>query len=285
MIVAGIDIGSLTGKCVILRAAQKFGMDEILSSSLTHTRVKPATTANIVFKEALEKANLNQGEIEYIVGTGYGRVRIPFANKNISEISCHGRGAAYYLPNVRTVIDVGGQDSKVIRVNEVGKLVDFAMNDKCAAGTGRFLEVMARALETTLDEMGPLALQSNKPAMITAQCSVFAETEVISLIADGVPVADIIKGLTESIASRIVSLVNRVAGGLQEDVTITGGVAKNIGVVTSIEKKLNVKIKKLPIDPQLIGAFGATLFAKEELMKKIKEAPPDKKRKLKKWDF
>lgn len=282
MIVAGIDIGSLTGKCVILRAAQRFGMDEILSSSITHTRVKPATTANIVYEEALKKANLNQGEIKFIVGTGYGRVRIPFADNNISEISCHGRGAAYYLPNVRTVIDVGGQDSKVIRVNEVGKLVDFTMNDKCAAGTGRFLEVMARALETTLDEMGPLALKSNNPAMISAQCSVFAETEVVSLIADGIKVEDIVAGLTESIASRIVSLVNRVAGGLQEDVTVTGGVAKNIGVVTSIEKKLNVKLKKVPIDPQLIGAFGATLFAKDELMK---SAPTISKRKLKKWDF
>ncbi len=280
MIVAGIDVGSLTGKCVILKAAQKFGMDEILSSSLTHTRVKPVTTATIVYEEALENANLTKGEIKYSVGTGYGRVKIPFADKNISEISCHGRGAFHYLPNVRTIIDVGGQDSKVIRVDASGKLSDFTMNDKCAAGTGRFLEVMARALETTLDQMGPLALQSNHPAMISAQCSVFAETEVVSLIADGIPVKDIVAGLTESIASRIVSLVNRI--GLKEDVTITGGVAKNIGVVTSIEKKLNVKIKKVPIDPQLIGALGAALFAKDKVAKTVQVVA---KRKLKKWDF
>ncbi|NVM53323.1 MAG: hypothetical protein HWN66_06430 [Candidatus Helarchaeota archaeon] len=280
MIVAGVDVGSLTGKCVVIRAAKKFGMDEILSSSITATRVKPVKTAMIVYDEALEKANLNKGEIEYIVGTGYGRVRIPFADKNISEISCHGRGAHYYIPSVRTVIDIGGQDSKVIRVNETGKLVDFTMNDKCAAGTGRFLEVMAKALETTLDEMGPLALEATRPAMISAQCSVFAESEVVSLIADGKNVKNIIAGLSESIASRIVSLVNRI--GLKKDITITGGVAKNIGVVKCVEEKLNVKLKTIPIDPQIIGAFGAALFAKEELIKKEQEGP---KRKLKKWDF
>ena len=282
MIVAGVDIGSLTGKCVILRAAKMFGMDEILSSSLTSTRVKPVTTARIVFEESLKKANLNAGEIEYTLGTGYGRIRIPFADKNVSEISCHGRGAHYYLPSVRTIIDIGGQDSKVIRVDENGKLVDFTMNDKCAAGTGRFLEVMAKALETTLDEMGSLSLQSNRAAMISAQCSVFAETEVVSLIADGIDVKDIIAGISESIASRVVSLVNRI--GLKPDLTITGGVAKNVGVIKCIENKINIKIKKVPIDPQLIGALGAALFAKDELIKKEKEAT-EKKRKLKKWDF
>ncbi|MHA1264031.1 MAG: acyl-CoA dehydratase activase [Candidatus Helarchaeota archaeon] len=283
MIVAGIDIGSLTGKCVILRAARKFGMDDILASSITHTRVKPVTTATIVYEEALQKANLSKSEIEYAVGTGYGRIKIPFADKNISEISCHGRGAHYYLPDVHTIIDIGGQDSKVIRVDENGKLIDFTMNDKCAAGTGRFLEVMARALETTLDEMGPLALQSNHPAMISAQCSVFAETEVVSLIADGVEVKDIVAGLCDAIASRVVSLVNRI--GLKPQLTITGGVAKNIGVIKSIENKLNVIIKKVPIDPQLIGALGAALFAKEEFMKKEQEKGSAPKRKLKKWDF
>ncbi len=280
MLVAGVDVGSLTGKCVIMRGALKFGTDEIISNSLIPTRVKPTQTANEVYEMALAKANLNKGEIGYTVGTGYGRVKIPFAEKNISEISCHGRGAHYYLPAVRTIIDIGGQDSKVIRVDENGKLVDFTMNDKCAAGTGRFLEVMAKALETSLDQMGPLSLESTHPAMITAQCSVFAESEVVSLIADGVPVQDIIAGISESIASRVVSLVNRI--GLREDLCITGGVAKNVGVVKCIEQKLNVQIKKVPIDPQLVGAFGAALFAKDELIKKEDEG---KKRKLKKWDF
>jgi len=280
MIVAGIDVGSLTGKAVVLRVAQKFGMDEILSSSIVPTTVKPERTAMNAFNQAIEKANISNTEIDYSVGTGYGRVKIPFANTSISEISCHGRGAHYLLQSVHTIIDIGGQDSKVIRVNEDGKLIDFTMNDKCAAGTGRFLEVMARTLETTLDNMGPLALKSLHPKMITAQCSVFAETEVVSLIADGVPVEDIIAGLTDSIASRIVSLVNRI--GLKPDLTITGGVAKNIGVVRSIETKLNLKIKPIPLDPQIIGALGAALFAKEELTKK---QAAEKGRKLKKWDF
>jgi predicted CoA-substrate-specific enzyme activase len=279
MIVAGIDVGSLTGKCVILRVAQKY-MDEILSSSIVPTTVKPDKTAMNAFNQALKKVNISSAEIEYSVGTGYGRVKIPFANSNISEISCHGRGAHYLLPNVRTIIDIGGQDSKVIRVNEEGKLVDFTMNDKCAAGTGRFLEVMAKTLETSLDEMGPMALKSTHPKMITAQCSVFAETEIVSLIADGVPVEDIIAGLTDSIASRIVSLVNRI--GLKPELTISGGVAKNVGVVKSIENKLNLKINPIPIDPQIIGALGAALFAKEELTKK---QDSEKGRKLKKWDF
>ncbi|MHA1276408.1 MAG: acyl-CoA dehydratase activase [Candidatus Helarchaeota archaeon] len=281
MIVAGVDIGSLTGKCVILKAAKQFGMDELLASSITHTRVKPVTTANIVFEDCLRKLNFNRKEIEYTVGTGYGRVKVPFADKNISEISCHGRGAHYYLPSVHTVIDIGGQDSKVIRVDDNGKLVDFTMNDKCAAGTGRFLEVMAKALETKLDVMGIQSLESRNPAMISAQCSVFAETEVVSLIADGIPVQDILAGIHESIASRIVSLVNRI--GLRPDLTITGGVAKNVGVVKKIEEKLNLDIKKIPIDPQIIGALGAALFAKDELLKK--ETTATKKRKLKKWDF
>jgi len=279
MIVAGIDVGSLTGKCVILRVAQKY-MDEILSSSIVPTTIKPAKTAMNAFNLALKKVNIDSGEIEYSVGTGYGRVKIPFANNNISEISCHGRGAHYLLPNVRTIIDIGGQDSKVIRVNEEGKLIDFTMNDKCAAGTGRFLEVMAKTLETSLDDMGPMALKSIHPKMITAQCSVFAETEIVSLIADGVPVEDIIAGLTDSIASRIVSLVNRI--GLKPELTITGGVAKNVGVVKSIESKLNLQISPIPIDPQIIGALGAALFAKEELNKK---RDSEKGRKLKKWDF
>lgn len=283
MIVAGVDVGSLTGKCVVLRAAKKFGMDEIIASSITHTRVKPVTTATIVFEDCLKKANLNSGEIEYTVGTGYGRIKIPFADKNISEISCHGRGAHYYLPDVHTIIDIGGQDSKVIRVDDNGKLVDFTMNDKCAAGTGRFLEVMSKALETKLEDMGPLSLQSSNPAMISAQCSVFAETEVVSLIADGVNVKDIIAGLSESIASRVVSLVNRI--GLKPELTITGGVAKNVGVIKCIENKLNVTLKQVPIDPQLIGALGAALFAKDEGIKKEEDAQTSKGRKLKKWDF
>jgi len=256
MIVAGCDVGSLTGKAVIL-------MDgEIFSSSIVPTTPKPERTAKNAMDKALENGNLSLDEIGYIVGTGYGRVKIPFANSELSELSCHGKGAHSFVPSIRTIIDVGGQDCKVIKVSKAGKILDFAMNDKCAAGTGRFLEVMAKTLELKLEELGPISLKSKNQAKISAQCSVFAETEVVSLMADGIEVADIVAGIHDAIASRIMSLVYRV--GLEEDLTITGGVAKNIGVVTFLEKKLGIQAKKLPVDPQLMGALGAALTAKEK---------------------
>ncbi|MFX1571580.1 MAG: acyl-CoA dehydratase activase [Promethearchaeota archaeon] len=257
MIVAGCDVGSLTGKAVILKDG------EILSYSIVPTTPKPEITAQNAMNEALEKANFSLEDIEYLVGTGYGRVKIPFANSETSELTCHGKGAHSFVPSIRTIIDVGGQDCKVIKVDKNGKILDFAMNDKCAAGTGRFLEVMARTLELKLEELGPISLQSKNQAKITAQCSVFAETEVVSLMADGIEVADIVAGIHDAIASRILSLVYRV--GLEEDLTITGGVAKNIGVVTYLEKKIGIKAQKLPVDPQIIGALGAALIAKEQL--------------------
>ena len=257
MIVAGCDVGSLTGKAVILEDG------EILSYSIVPTTPKPERTARNAMDKALKKGNLSLDNIEYIVGTGYGRVKIPFANSELSELTCHGRGAHSFVPSTRTIIDVGGQDCKVIKVDKNGKILDFTMNDKCAAGTGRFLEVMARTLELKLEELGPISLQSKNQAKITAQCSVFAETEVVSLMADGVDVADIVAGIHDAIASRIMSLVYRV--GLEEDLTITGGVAKNLGVVAYLEKRMGVNAKKFPVDPQIIGAFGAALIAKEQL--------------------
>ncbi|MFX0027964.1 MAG: acyl-CoA dehydratase activase [Candidatus Hermodarchaeota archaeon] len=257
MIVAGCDVGSLTGKTVILKDS------EILSFSIVPTTPKPERTALNAMNGALEKVKLSLKDIDYIVGTGYGRVKIPFANSEISELTCHGKGAHSYFPSIRTIIDVGGQDCKVIKVNKNGKILDFAMNDKCAAGTGRFLEVMAKTLELNLEDLGPISLESKKQAKITAQCSVFAETEVVSLMADGVEVSDIVAGIHDAIASRIMSLVYRV--GLEEELTITGGVAKNIGVVAYLERRMGIKAKNLPIDPQLIGALGAALIAKEQL--------------------
>ncbi|NVM04673.1 MAG: hypothetical protein HWN67_20280 [Candidatus Helarchaeota archaeon] len=301
MIVAGIDVGSLTGKAVLLKfdTGENPGEPVILASSIVPTRILPSKTSNDAMDEVLQESGLTRDDIKFIVGTGYGRVRVPFANQNISEITCHGRGAHHYLPSVRTIVDIGGQDCKVIKIDKTGKLVDFAMNDKCAAGTGRFLEVMAKALETTLDELGPLSLKSKRPALITSQCSVFAESEVVSLVAEGKRVVDIVAGLHQSIASRTMALINRV--GLEPDLTITGGVAKNIGVKKALEEKLRAivlptgmlsmddlvkiteaKILQVPIDPQIVGALGAALIAKDELLKKT--AKP-KKRKLKKWDF
>jgi predicted CoA-substrate-specific enzyme activase len=260
MIVAGCDVGSLTGKAVILNNG------EILSYSIVPTTPKPERTARNAMDEALQRANLSLDDLEFIVGTGYGRVKIPFANSEISELSCHGKGAHSLEPSIRTIIDVGGQDCKVIKVDKFGKILDFAMNDKCAAGTGRFLEVMAKTLELKLEELGPISLEAKSQAKITAQCSVFAETEVVSLMADGIEVADIVAGIHDSIASRIMSLVYRV--GLEKELTITGGVAKNVGVVTYLEKRLGVTTTKLSIDPQLMGALGAALTAKEQLQSK-----------------
>jgi predicted CoA-substrate-specific enzyme activase len=257
MIIAGCDVGSLTGKAVILKDSN------ILSYSIVPTTPKPERTAKNAMSEALTKANLSLDNIEYLVGTGYGRVKIPFANSETSELTCHGKGAHSFIPSIRTIIDVGGQDCKVIKVDKNGKILDFAMNDKCAAGTGRFLEVMARTLELKLEELGPISLKSKDPAKITAQCSVFAETEVVSLMADGVEVPNIVAGIHDAIASRIMSLVYRV--GLEEDLTITGGVAKNVGVVAYLEKRMNIKSQRLPVDPQIIGALGAALIAKENL--------------------
>jgi predicted CoA-substrate-specific enzyme activase len=257
MIVAGCDVGSLTGKAVILKDG------EILASSIVPTTIKPEKTANNALNEALKKCSLSLQDIEQIVGTGYGRVKIPFADKNVSEITCHGKGAHSLIPSVRLIIDVGGQDCKVISVNEKGKALNFVMNDKCAAGTGRFLETMARALELKLEELGPLSLKSTEAIPITSQCSVFAETEVVSRMADGAEVEDIVAGIHDSVASRLMSLVTRV--GLEEDIVMTGGVAKNIGVVTCIEKRTGVKPKELPADPQIIGALGAALFAQQQL--------------------
>jgi predicted CoA-substrate-specific enzyme activase len=258
MIVAGCDVGSLTGKAVILKDG------EIIAYSIVPTTPKPEKTAQNAMDGALEMGKLSLKKIDYIIGTGYGRIKIPFANSEVSELTCHGKGAHSFIPSIRTIIDVGGQDCKVIKVDKNGKILDFAMNDKCAAGTGRFLEVMAKTLELKLEELGPISLQSKNQAKITAQCSVFAETEVVSLMADGVEVADIVAGIHDSIASRIMSLVYRV--GLEEDLTITGGVAKNIGVIAYLEKKMGIKPKELPIDPQLMGALGAALIAKEKLL-------------------
>ena len=260
MLVAGCDVGSLTGKVVILDDG------EILTHSIVPTTPKPERTAKNAMDKALNNASLVLEDIEYVVGTGYGRVKIPFANSQVSELTCHGKGAHSFIPSIRTIIDVGGQDCKVIKVNQSGKILDFAMNDKCAAGTGRFLEVMAKTLELQLEDLGKISLESKEQAKITAQCSVFAETEVVSLMADGVEVSDIVAGIHDAIASRIMTLVYRV--GLEEDVTISGGVAKNIGVVAFLENKMGLKTKKLPVDPQIIGAVGAALLAQEELESK-----------------
>jgi predicted CoA-substrate-specific enzyme activase len=254
MYYAGIDLGSITAKAVVTADGQ------ILASAITFSGYNSAETARRVLAEALETAGLARQAVARLVATGYGRIRVPGADKQVTEITCHARGAHWLHPETRTVIDIGGQDSKGIALNGQGRVADFVMNDKCAAGTGRFLEVMARALEEDLDRFGQLSLAAPRRAQISSTCTVFAESEVISQIAAGVPKDEIIAGIHEAIAARISGMVGRIA--VCDQVVMTGGVARNAGVVGMLEEKLGRRILVLP-EAQITGAIGAALIAGE----------------------
>lgn len=257
MIVGGCDIGSTTGKAVIMKDG------EIIASTIIPSTTKPEETALIAMDEALKQAGLSSiDDLDYIVGTGYGRLKVQFAKENISEISCHARGAHWMSPTVRTVVDIGGQDCKVMSISDEGKVVEFVMNDRCAAGTGRFFEGMARVLNCGLDGISSLENQGAEPATITSQCSVFAESEVVTLINEGNNLKSIIAGINNSVSGRLNSMVRKV--GLVEDVALTGGCAKNAGLAKALEKHLKVTVKQLPQDPQIAGAVGAALIAAEK---------------------
>ena len=257
MYVMGIDSGSTSTNAVIMDKDQK-----IVASAVVRTGAKSGESAGRILEEVLSEAGLKREDISWIVSTGYGRVSIPFADENVTEISCHGRGAHYFNPAVRTILDIGGQDSKAIRLNEKGEVADFVMNDKCAAGTGRFLEMIARSLEVDVDELGPIALQSKEDIEITSMCSVFAESEVISLIANNREKADIANGICRAVANKSYSLLKRV--GLEEEFMMTGGVAKNAGVVRAVEEKLGTKLCICP-EPEIVGAAGAALYALDKM--------------------
>jgi predicted CoA-substrate-specific enzyme activase len=257
MLVAGCDVGSLSAEAVILRDGS------IVSSEIIRVRPSPEQSAAEVMDKALSKAGLTYSDIQRCVSTGYGRERIPFANGNVSEISCHGRGAQWLIPSARTVIDVGGQDCKVIRVDGNGRIANFVMNDKCASGTGRFLEFMAKVLRVGIEDLGPQGLESEKPAAITSVCSVYAESEVLHCVYEGRQLSDVAAGINRAMAERVRSLVKRV--GVENAVCITGGVAKNVAVVKNLEEMLQAGTEKLPVDPQIVGAIGAALFAGDGL--------------------
>lgn len=259
MLTAGCDVGSLTAKALVLDG------DRIVATHLMQVKSRPGEASLEVMNQALAGAGLKNSDIAYCVGTGYGRERIPFVQETVSEIACHGKGAQWLQPSVRTIVDVGGQDAKAIRVDSQGAVVRYVYNDKCASGTGRFLEVMAEALEIKLEDMGTISLKSENPVRISNQCVVFAETEVISLVNGGKPLADVVSGLHRAMAGRIASLVKGI-GGVEIDVAMSGGVAKNIGIYSILEKELGVKIIPLGIDSQLVGALGAALFAREALV-------------------
>lgn len=256
MLVAGCDVGSLTAKAVIMSGGK------ILASEVVRAKTYPEDSARDVMEKVLSKAGISLQDIEYCVGTGYGRKHIPFVNSVESEITCHGKGAIWRFPTVRTVVDIGGQDAKAIKVDGKGNVVRYVYNDKCASGTGRFLEIMAEALEIRLEEMGELSAKSTDPVTISNQCVIFAETEIISLINEGREVPDIVRGLHRAMANRAAALAKSI--GVEPDVAMTGGVAKNSGIVRSLQNAMGVQISIME-DPQINGAIGAALLAMEAL--------------------
>ena len=255
-IVAGVDLGSTTAKTVLLKD------DEIQATSLAPVGVKIVQDAERSLDAALTQAGLTRADVTYICGTGYGRFKVHFGQKIVTEISCHARGAHFLFPKTKLVVDIGGQDTKAIRVDERGNVVEFAMNDKCAAGTGRFLEVCANALGHEVSEMGALALQATQPTRISSTCTVFAESEVVSHLARGRRIPDILAGVHESIATRTLSLVQRVS--VEPEVTFTGGVSRNPCMVQALSKALKLPVNVSPLS-QFVGALGAALFAREAL--------------------
>ena len=254
LLFGGIDIGSLTGKAVIMKE------DEIISSSIIQVKRNPVLTSELVYTDALNKINLTPDDIDYCVGTGYGREKIPFIKKSLSEISCHGKGANFLNKNTHSVIDVGGQDCKVISINSDGELLDFRMNEKCAAGTGRYLEIMAELLGLSLTELVTLSLKSKSPISISSVCSIYTQSEVLNYISRKIKKHDIAAGINYAMAKRVQKMTEKIS--LSPEYTITGGVAKNIGVVKSLESLMNVEFQPLAVDSQLIGALGAAVFAK-----------------------
>jgi predicted CoA-substrate-specific enzyme activase len=257
MIVAGCDVGSLTSKAVIIKDGR------ILNSVIMKSRARPWESADDVMKKALEGTSIGMKDIAYCVGTGYGRDKITFINEAITEIACHGKGARWLLPTAMMVIDIGGQDCKAIRLDKDGNVVRFITNDKCASGTGRFLEVMASVLGIGLEDLGKLSTSSRSPITLASACTVWAQADVIAYLNRRVPVEDIAAGVNNAMASRMAVLANSV--GIERDVCMTGGVAKNEGVVSALEKLIGVRIKRIrKNDPQMAGAIGAALFAMEK---------------------
>ncbi|MHA2252793.1 MAG: acyl-CoA dehydratase activase [Candidatus Kariarchaeaceae archaeon] len=257
--VAGVDVGSTTAKAVVLDAK-----GNIIGTSLQEVSPRVAEDAETSFKKACTDAKVDPDQVTLVAGTGYGRLKIRFGKLIVTEISCHARGSQHMFPGTRTVLDIGGQDTKAIRLSETGEIIDFSMNDKCSAGTGRFLDVCAEALGYTLNDLGPVSATSNRPIQITSTCTVFAESEVSNQLARGRKSEDIVNGLHDSIAQRSLSLMRRV--GIESEITFTGGVSRNTGMVRSLEKVLGKEINVSPLS-QWFGAIGAALFAIEEVEK------------------
>ena len=261
LITAGVDVGSVSTQAVVMVDGEFFAYGN------TRTGSDSPDSARKGMDFALNKSDLKVENIDTCIGTGYGRVNVPMAQQSITEISCHARGANFmYGPEVRTVMDMGGQDCKAINVDDGGKVLNFMMNDKCAAGTGRGMEVVADLIRVPVWEIGPRSFKIQKePPMISSTCVVFAKSEVVGLLEAGTPENDIMAAYCSAMAHRVVTLLERI--GMEKDFAITGGIGKNIGVVQRIERELGVTALKAKYDPQIAGALGAALFAKALLEK------------------
>ncbi|MFP4444902.1 MAG: acyl-CoA dehydratase activase [Desulfosudaceae bacterium] len=256
-IVAGCDVGSLTSKAVIMKERR------VIGSSIIKSKARPEESAEAAMNQALEAAGIGLAEVDFCVGTGYGRDKIPFVSQAVSEIACHGKGAKWLVPSARTVIDIGGQDCKAIKLDASGKVENFITNDKCASGTGRFLEVMADVLNVNIQDLGGLSARARAPITLASTCTVWAQADVIKYINSGYVLEDIGAGINSAMAKRVAILANTVK--VEKEVCMTGGVAKNQGVVKTLENILGCRIRKIrKADPQLAGAIGAAVFAMEK---------------------
>lgn len=249
---AGVDIGSTMTKVVIVS-------EKIEASLIGPTGPEHRKLANKVMEEALGLAGITFEDLDYIVATGYGRINVPFADRQITEISCHAKGLSSVLPTVKTLVDIGGQDSKGVKIKD-GKVINFVMNDKCAAGTGRFLEIIADSLGVPLNKLGELSLTAERVAQISSTCTVFAEHEVNNQLANGESIPNLVAGIHDSVATRVASLVKKLQ--IEPDIGITGGGAKNIGLVKALEKKFGIPVL-VPPEPLITGALGAALLGKD----------------------
>jgi predicted CoA-substrate-specific enzyme activase len=261
---AGIDIGSTMTKAVILNHG-------IVASIIGPTGPEQRRLANKVMEEALSQAALPLKAMTYIVATGYGRINVPFADKQITEITCHAKGITRLFPKAKTIIDIGGQDVKGIKIDATAKITDFVMNDKCAAGSGRFIEVIADTLGVSLDQVGDLSLQSKNPAKISNICTIWAQQEVAASLAQGIPISDLLAGVHYSLADRICRMVNRLR--VEDDVVVTGGGAKNRGLLKALSEQLGLEVL-VPDEPLITGALGAAWMGKEIVERSKKDHIP-----------
>jgi predicted CoA-substrate-specific enzyme activase len=239
----------------------------IIASIIGPTGPEQRRLANKVMEEALKRADLSFQAITYIVSTGYGRINVPFADKQFTEITCHAKGIVRLFPKAKTIIDIGGQDIKAMKIDATGRTIDFVMNDKCAAGSGRFIEVIADTLGVPLDRVGDLSLQSENPAMISNICTIWAQQEVAASLAEGIPISDLLAGVHKSLADRISRMVNRLK--VEEAVIVTGGGGKNKGLLKALSEQLGHEVQ-VPEEPLITGALGAALLGKE-IVEKAKE--------------